>query len=99
MEVRQTAEFRRWFAKLRDLRAQAQIVRRIERAQAGNLGDVRPLGEGLTEMRIHYGPGYRLYVAQRGVRLLILLCGGDKGSQDADIARARAMLKDEDDEA
>jgi putative addiction module killer protein len=99
MEVRQTAVFRRWFARLRDLRAQAQIVRRIERAQAGHLGDVRSLGEGLTEMRIHYGAGYRLYVTQRGQRLLILLCGGDKSSQAADIAKARAMLKDGDDEA
>jgi putative addiction module killer protein len=99
MEVRQTAAFRRWFARLRDIRAQAQIVRRIERAQAGNLGDAKSLGEGLTEMRIHYGPGYRLYVAQRGLRLLILLCGGDKASQAADIVKARAMLKDDYDEA
>jgi len=99
MEVRQTAAFRRWFGRLRDMRAQAQIVRRIERAEAGHLGDVKPLGDGLSEMRIHYGPGYRLYVAQRGARLLILLCGGDKGSQTADIAAARAMLKEYHDDA
>jgi putative addiction module killer protein len=99
MEVRQTAAFRDWFAKLRDIRAQAHIVRRIERAQAGNLGDVRALGEGLSEMRIHYGPGYRLYLAQRGARLVILLCGGDKSSQAADIRRARAMAREYDDDA
>jgi putative addiction module killer protein len=87
MEVRQTAAFRDWFAKLRDLRAQAHIVRRIERAQAGNLGDVSALGEGLSEIRLHYGPGYRLYLAQRGARRMILLCGGDKSSQSADIRR------------
>jgi putative addiction module killer protein len=99
MEVRQTAAFSGWFAKLRDLRAQAHIVRRIERAQAGNLGDVRTLGEGLSEMRIHYGPGYRLYLAQRGARLVILLCGGDKSSQAADIRRAKAMAREYDDDA
>jgi putative addiction module killer protein len=99
MEVRQTATFRGWFAKLRDIRAQAHIVRRIERAQAGQLGDVRALGEGLSEMRIHYGPGYRLYLAQRGARLVILLCGGDKASQAADLRRARKMAKEYDDDA
>src|SRR4051812_17642010 len=99
MEVRQTAVFRRWFGRLRDIRAEAQIVRRIERAQAGHLGDAKSLGAGLTEMRIHHGPGYRLYAAQRGLRLLILLCGGDKASQATDIARARVMLKDDEDDA
>lgn len=99
MEVRQTAAFRDWFTKLRDIRAQAHIVRRIERAQAGNLGDVRALGEGLSEMRIHYGPGCRLYLAQRGARLVILLCGGNKSSQAADIRRARAMAREWNDDA
>lgn len=99
MEVRQTAEFRRWFARLRDIRAQAQIVRRIERAQAGNMGDSKAVGEGLSEMRIDYGPGYRLYLARRGARLLILLCGGDKSTQAADIAKARAILREYDDDA
>jgi putative addiction module killer protein len=96
MEVRQTAEFRRWFARLRDIRAQAQIVRRIERAQAGNMGDAKALGDGLSEMRIHYGPGYRLYLSQRGAALVILLCGGDKSTQAADVTKARAMLRDYD---
>jgi putative addiction module killer protein len=99
IEVRQTAAFSRWFARLRDIRAQAHFVRRIERAQAGNLGDVRALGEGLSEMRIHYGPGYRLYLAQRGERLVLLLCGGDKSSQAADIREAKAMAKELDNDA
>ncbi len=94
IEVRQTAAFSRWFARLRDIRAQAHIVRRIERAQAGNLGDVKALGDGVSEMRIHYGAGYRLYLAQQGERLVILLCGGDKSSQAADIRAARAMAKE-----
>lgn len=99
IEVRQTAAFRAWFARLRDLRAQAQIVRRIERAQAGNLGDVKALGDGVSEMRIHYGVGYRLYLARRGARLVILLCGGDKSSRGADIRKARAMAKELGDDA
>jgi putative addiction module killer protein len=99
IEVRQTRAFRTWFGKLRDLRAQAHIVRRIERAQAGNLGDVKALGDGLSEMRIHQGAGYRLYLTQRGEQLVILLCGGDKSSQAADIRKARAMAKELDDDA
>jgi putative addiction module killer protein len=99
IEVRQTAAFMKWFAKLRDIRAQAQIVRRIERAQAGNLGDIKALGEGVSEMRIHYGAGYRLYLAQRRERLVILLCGGDKSSQAADIRTAKAMTRELDDDA
>ncbi|MGQ0660967.1 type II toxin-antitoxin system RelE/ParE family toxin [Sphingosinicella sp.] len=99
MEVRQTAVFRAWFARLRDIRAQAQIVRRIERAQMGNLGDVKALGDGVSEMRIHHGAGYRLYLAQHGGRLVVLLCGGDKASQAADIRKAKAMAKDANDDA
>ena len=99
IEVRQTAAFSRWFARLRDIRAQAHIVRRIERAQAGNLGDVKALGDGVSEMRVHYGAGYRLYLARRGERLVILLCGGDKSSQPADIREAKAMAKELDDDA
>lgn len=99
IEVRQTAAFRKWFAKLRDIRAQAHIVRRIERAQAGNLGDVKSLGDGVSEIRIHYGAGYRLYLARRGERLVILLCGGDKASQATDIRKAKAMAKEWDDDA
>jgi len=99
VEVRQTETFGQWFGKLRDLKAQAHIVRRIERAQAGNMGDVKALGDGVSEMRIHHGPGYRVYLAQRGERLVILLCGGDKSSQAADIRQARAMAKELNDDA
>ena len=94
IEVRQTSIFSAWFEGLRDIRARAQIIRRIERAQAGNLGDVAPIGEGLSEMRIHYGPGYRLYFVMRGNELVILLCGGDKGSQKSDIRDAREIAKE-----
>ncbi|MEA3030152.1 MAG: hypothetical protein QOG13_1477 [Sphingomonadales bacterium] len=98
IEVRQTAAFAKWFAKLRDIRAQAHIARRIERAQAGNLGDVKALGDGVSEMRVHYGAGYRLYLTQRAERLVILLCG-DKASQAADIRTAKGMARELDDDA
>jgi len=80
IEVRQTSIFSAWFEGLRDIRARAQIIRRIERAQAGNLGDVAPIGEGLSVMR--------------GNELVILLCGGDKGSQKSDIRDAREIAKE-----
>jgi len=99
IEVRQTAAFKQWFAKLRDIRAQAHIVRRIERAQTGNLGDMKALGGGVSEMRIHYGAGYRLYLTRRGDRLVILLCGGDKAGQSADIRKAKAMARELDNDA
>ena len=76
------------------MRAQAQIVRRIERAQAGNLGDTAAVGEGVREMRIHYGPGYRLYFIQRGQELIFLLMGGDKSSQTRDIKGAIQMSRE-----
>jgi putative addiction module killer protein len=93
-EVRQTQTFKGWFAGLRDMRAKVQILRRIERAEQGNLGDVAPIGEGVSEMRIHYGPGYRLYFVQRGAAIVILLCGGDKGSQARDIRTAKQVAKE-----
>ena len=93
-EVRQTRQFAIWFSALRDRRAQTQIARRIERASAGNLGDVAPVGDGVSEMRIHFGPGYRVYFVQRGSKIVILLCGGDKSSQRRDIDDAKAMAKD-----
>jgi putative addiction module killer protein len=94
IEIRQTDEFAQWFARLRDLQGKAQIVRRIERLEAGNSGDVAPVGSGVSEMRIHFGPGYRLYFVQRGATWVLLLCGGDKGSQRRDIARAITLAKD-----
>ena len=94
LEIRQTAAFRDWLLGLRDLRARTQILRRIDRAEAGNLGDVEPVGEGVSEMRIHQGPGYRVYFVQRGQTLILLLCGGDKSSQPTDIRRALQMARD-----
>jgi putative addiction module killer protein len=96
VEVRQTTEFRRWFAELRDLRSKVQIARRIERAAAGNLGDIKPVGDGVSEMRIHHGPGYRVYFVQRRGMIILLLCGGDKGTQDGDIRNAKALAKEMD---
>ncbi|MBP8671918.1 MAG: type II toxin-antitoxin system RelE/ParE family toxin [Sphingobium sp.] len=95
-EVRQTVRFADWFKRLADIRAKAQIVRRIERAEAGNLGDIKSLGDQVFEMRVHHGPGYRLYFARQGDRLILLLCGGDKGSQRRDIEQAKAMARDMD---
>ena len=90
IEVRQTAVFRKWWGGLRDQRAQRRIADRIARIQGGLLGDIK-LFDGLMEIRIDYGPGYRLYAVRRGDVVIILLCGGDKGSQDRDIRRAREI--------
>ena len=94
IEVRQTERFRKWLTGLRDERARARILKRLDRAQAGNLGDVAPVGEGVSEMRIFYGPGYRVYFVQRDKELIVLLCGGDKSTQAADIEEAKAMAKE-----
>jgi len=94
IELRQTAVFSRWLRKLRDQRAKARIAARIRRAAFGNLGDVRPVGAGVSEMRIDYGPGYRVYFVMRGDRLIVLLCGGDKSTQDGDIERAKAIARE-----
>jgi putative addiction module killer protein len=93
IEVRQTAEFSRWLRRLRDANAVARVVARIRRMEQGNLGDSRSLGSGLREMRIDYGPGYRVYYVQRGATIMILLCAGDKGTQRQDIKRAREMAE------
>jgi putative addiction module killer protein len=94
IEVRQTERFRKWLTGLRDERARARILKRLDRAQAGNLGDVAPVGEGVSEMRIFYGPGYRVYFVQRDKELIVLLCGGDKSTQAADIEEAKAMAEE-----
>jgi len=94
IEVLQTRVFARWFAGLRDREAKARIEVRIDRLALGNPGDVKPVGGGVSELRISYGPGYRIYYAHRGQVLVILLCGGDKSSQDRDIAAARALARD-----
>ena len=88
IEVRQTETFSKWLMKLRDLRARARIQARIDRLELGNAGDVKPVGEGVSEMRIDYGPGHRVYFIQKGSELIILLAGGDKRSQSRDIENA-----------
>ena len=91
LEVRQTETYANWYAALRDARAKARIDARIRRLALGNLSDVKSLGGGISELRIDYGPGYRIYIAQYGTALVLLLTGGDKAQQRADIARARAL--------
>ncbi|MHA1538422.1 MAG: type II toxin-antitoxin system RelE/ParE family toxin [Alphaproteobacteria bacterium] len=91
--VRQTRQFSKWFTGLRDTRARARITVRIDRLALGNPGNVSPVGEGISQLKISYGPGYRLYYVQKGEELAILLCGGHKGSQPRDIAAAKALAK------
>ncbi|GAA0864862.1 type II toxin-antitoxin system RelE/ParE family toxin [Sphingopyxis soli] len=90
----ETTEFASWLSSLRDIRAIAKIVDRLKRASNGNFGDHKSVKGGVLEMRIDYGPGYRVYFFRRGKELVILLCGGDKRSQDDDVARAK-RLKEE----
>jgi putative addiction module killer protein len=94
ISVRRTDKFDRWLKDLSDTRAKAKILIRIDRLADGNPGDVATVGKGISEMRINYGPGYRVYYAQRGRALIILLCGGDKGSQDGDIREAKKLLSE-----
>jgi putative addiction module killer protein len=94
MDVRQTEVFARWFESLRDRRARARIDARIRRLSLGNPGDVRPVGEGVSELRIDYGPGYRVYFVQREQTLVVLLAGGDKDSQTRDIKTALRLARE-----
>ena len=94
--VRQTETFSAWLKDLRDLRGKAKIVARIQRLEDGNPGDVAPVGDGVSEMRIHFGPGYRVYFVNRGSELIVLLCGGDKSSQARDIEAAKKLAREED---
>ena len=89
--VRQTATFADWFAALRDDLAKSRIAARIVRVEAGNFGNCKSVGGGVSELRVDVGPGYRVYFTQRGGELVILLCGGDKASQQRDIAKARTL--------
>jgi putative addiction module killer protein len=93
VEVRQTERFAQWLEDLRDLRARARVQARIERLISGNPGDVRPVGSGVSELRINYGPGYRVYYQQKGSTLIILLAGGDKSSQVRDIEEALMLSR------
>ena len=88
-----TAAFDNWLSKLKDLRGKARIVERIRSAERGNFGDCAAVGEGVSEMRIHYGPGYRVYFCRTGEVVYVLLCGGSKRGQQRDIAKARAMAR------
>lgn len=92
--VKRTETFDCWLLALRDRRAAARIVSRIQRAEGGNLGDVRSVGEGVQEMRIDYGPGYRVSLVQRGGVAVLLLCGGEKGSQSRDISDTKRLAKE-----
>ncbi|MGD9560755.1 MAG: type II toxin-antitoxin system RelE/ParE family toxin [Pyrinomonadaceae bacterium] len=94
IEVRKTDQFANWIDGLRDTRARARIQARIKRLADGNPGDVKPVGKGLSEMRIDHGPGYRVYFLRRGAELIILLAGGDKGSQAKDIRRAKSIAEE-----
>jgi putative addiction module killer protein len=94
IEVRQTDEYAEWFKGLQDRQARARINTRIRRLSLGNPGDVKPVGEGVSELRIDYGPGYRVYFVQRGQTLVILLAGGDKRTQARDIRTALELARE-----
>lgn len=86
--------FERWLNALRDRQARARIKKRLDRIGLGNLGDFKSIGEGVMELRVDYGPGYRIYFAQSGATIILLLCGGDKSTQDQDILRAKQYWTD-----
>ena len=93
IEIRESKLFSEWLAGLKDARAKAIIAGRIQRLAFGNPGDVQPVGEGVSELRIHHGPGYRIYFLPLGTTLIVLLCGGDKGSQRRDIRMAKELAR------
>lgn len=94
VEIRKTDIFAKWIDSLRDTRARARILARIERLAYGNLGDVKPVGDGVSELRIDYGPGYRVYFKKIGLKVVVLLAGGDKRTQASDIKRAVRLAQD-----
>lgn len=91
-EIKQTEAFRKWRTRLKDERARALIASRLDRLAYGHAGDAGPVGEGISELRIHYGPGYRIYFRKRNNTVIVLLCGGDKSSQAKDIRAAKQLL-------
>jgi putative addiction module killer protein len=91
LELRQTDDFAAWLASLQDAKAKSTIAKRLVRVASGLMGDVKPVGEGISELRIDFGPGYRLYLKQQGKTLIVLLCGGDKSTQKQDIRRAKKL--------
>ena len=92
-EIRETETYKKWFAALNDTRAKTRINIRVKRLAINNPGDVKPAGEGISEMRVDYGPGYRVYFKDTGKEIIILLCGGDKKTQDNDINKAKELWK------
>jgi putative addiction module killer protein len=94
IEIRETETYKHWFASLRDRKAKARIDIRIRRLSEGNPGDVKPVGKGVSELRINYGPGYRVYFIERGETLVILLAGGDKKTQEKDIKVSLELAQD-----
>jgi len=96
IEVRRALEFDAWLRRLRDERAKARIASRIRRLSQGNFGDCKNVGRGVTEMRVDYGPGYRIYFKYRGPKIVVLLCGGDKRRQSRDIERAQKLTEQDD---
>lgn len=91
LELRQTGDFAAWLASLQDAKAKSTIAKRLVRVASGLMGDVKPVGVGISELRIDFGPGYRLYLKQQGKTLIVLLCGGDKSTQKQDIRRAKKL--------
>ena len=94
IQIQQTEAYGKWFAGLRDRVARARIDIRIRRLSLGNAGDAKPVGDGVSELRVDHGPGYRVYFIQRGEVLIVLLAGGNKSTQDSDIRNAKALAKD-----
>src|SRR5271154_5460363 len=93
-ELKQTETFRKWREQLKDEHARALIASRLDRLAYGHTGDAAPVGEGISELRIHHGPGYRIYFVKRGKAMIILLCGGDKSTQGKDIKAAKRLVKE-----
>lgn len=93
-ELRQTETFRKWRIRLRDERVRGLIASRLDRLAYGHAGDVAPIGNGISELRIHFGPGYRIYFQRRGETVIVLLCGGDKSTQAQDIKTAKRLAKE-----
>lgn len=93
IEILQSAEFSKWLKRLKDRRARARVQARLDNMREGNFGDVKPVGQGISETRIHYGPGYRLYFIQRGSVLVVMLAGGDKKTQQRDIKHAKELAE------
>jgi putative addiction module killer protein len=94
IEFKQTETFRKWRTRLKDERVRGLIASRLDRLAFGNAGDVKPVGQGICELRIDYGPGYRVYFLRRGKEIIILLCGGDKSTQETDIKTAKRLAEE-----